>query len=143
LAELEKKTPEWDQRYRELGEQIRLTPDPERQALIEECIRIDQERKEAPRREEESLAALETLLEQIGQPELVAAAFYPQDILDAPAFDLPLCWGRRDGLRVRRWGLAGAKKKSRPDYRAAFLLAHCPFASRRLFLHITSLCGTI
>lgn len=93
LAELKKKIPEWEKRYRELGEQIiRLTTDPERQALIEERIRIDRERKEAPKREEKSLIALETLLKQIEeQPELAAEAFYPQDILDAPAFDPPLC----------------------------------------------------
>lgn len=91
LAELEEKIPEWEERYRELGEQIRLTAGPERQALIEERIRIDRERKEAPEREEESLVALELLLKQIEQPELAAEAFYPQDILNAPAFDPPLC----------------------------------------------------
>jgi len=94
LAKLEKKIADWDQRYRELGEQIKLTPGPERQALIEERKRVGQQQREAPtvkKTKEQILETLEAALKQTERPELVAEAFYSQDILEAPFFDPPLC----------------------------------------------------
>jgi hypothetical protein len=73
------------ERHRVLDQQIERATGERKQRLIDECIKVDRERRTAERAEE----ALKAV--SIEAPQLAFSSYYPRDIATISAFDPPIC----------------------------------------------------